>query len=105
MLRIWRNQIRNDPKHLVGSGGEIKVKCNKFVKWVKTMLFETISVHILHIFLEFVQNFDFCNFSITNLLEFSANNLFQVHLFPIISTDLKSAENFAFFDTHMLKNA
>ncbi len=28
-------------------------------------------------------------FSITNLLKFSSNNFFHVHLFPITSTDLK----------------
>ena len=32
-----------------------------------------------------------CSFSINNLLKFSANNFFQGHLFPIISTYLKSA--------------
>jgi hypothetical protein len=41
------------------------------------------------------QNLEFALFSITNLLKFSANNFFQSHLFPIISTDL---------NTHMQKN-
>jgi hypothetical protein len=34
------------------------------------------------------RNLEFALFSITNLLKFSANNFFNVHLFPIISTDL-----------------
>jgi hypothetical protein len=37
------------------------------------------------------RNLEFALFSITNLLKFSANNFFKLHLFPIISTDLKSA--------------
>ncbi len=58
------------------------------------MLFETITVHILHIFLEFVQNFDFCNFSIANLLKFLAQ------LFQQIWNQRKILR---FLDTNMLK--
>jgi hypothetical protein len=37
------------------------------------------------------KNLEFALFSITNLLKFLVNNFFLGHLFPIISTDLKSA--------------
>jgi hypothetical protein len=37
------------------------------------------------------RNFKFALFSITNLLKFSANNFFQVHLFLITLTDVKCA--------------
>ncbi len=40
------------------------------------------------------RNLKIVPFSITNLLKFSVNNFFHVHLFPIISTDL------AFFWIH-----
>jgi hypothetical protein len=39
------------------------------------------------------RNSELALFSITNLLKFSVNNFFPVHLFPIISTDLKSEKN------------
>jgi hypothetical protein len=50
------------------------------------------------------RNLVFALFSLTNVLQFSTNNFFQVNLFPVISTDLKSAKNFAFLDTHMKIN-
>ncbi len=46
---------------------------------------------------------EFVLFYTTNLYKFLANNFFYVHFFQIFSTDLKSAENSAFFDTHLLK--
>ncbi len=46
---------------------------------------------------------EFVLFYTTNLYKFLANNFFYVHFFQIFSTDLKSAENSAFFDTMLKK--
>jgi hypothetical protein len=40
---------------------------------------------------------EFVLFYTTNLQKFLANNFFWVHFFPIISTDLESAQNSVYF--------
>jgi hypothetical protein len=46
---------------------------------------------------------EFVFFYTINLQKFLTNNFFNVHFFPIISTNLKSAKNLRIFYTHIQK--